>query len=93
MNDIAKLLGTKNKKEQVQRVEALQQAVAIQPVDLIVRYDPRVNQVTGITAIGDRLTPDQIRIILQATEELLRKSEIEAAKLSTSEEEKEQDEG
>ena len=57
MNDIAKLLGTKNKKEQAQRVEDLQQAVAIQPVDLIVRYDPRVNQVIGMAAIGGPAHP------------------------------------
>ena len=40
MNDIAQLLGTKDKKEQGHRIENLQQALQVQPVDLIVRFDP-----------------------------------------------------
>ena len=88
MNDIANLLGTKDKKEQARRIENLQQAVTIQPVDLIMRYDPRINQITDMAAVGGKLGADQIRIILRAAEEMLRQLELKAAtELSASKEE------
>ena len=67
MNDIANLLGTKDKKEQARRIENLQQAIQLQPVELIIRYDPRVGQVVEMAAIGGQFNADQIRIILKRT--------------------------
>ena len=102
MNDIATLLGTKNKREQAERIANLQQALQVQPVDLIVRFDPRVSGVVDMAAIGGQLNAEQIRIVLNAALETLRQVELKAAKeLSTDErqdgvrmeERKEQDEG
>ena len=90
MNDIAQLLGTKDKKEQARRIGNLQQAAQVQPVDLMIRFDPLTNQVTGFTALGGQLNADQIRIILRATEEAVRTAELQAAKqLPTSESQEE----
>ena len=47
MNDIAQLLGTKDKKEQARRIGNLQQAVQVQPVDLMIRFDPRTARSQG----------------------------------------------
>ena len=88
MNDIAQLLGTKDKKEQGQRIANLQQALQVQPVDLIVRFDPRVGQVVDMAAIGGQLNAEQIRIVLNAALEALRQLELKAAtELSASKEE------
>ena len=90
MNDIANLLGTKDKKEQARRIETLQQAVQIQPVDLIIRFDPRTSSVVDLAAVGGQINANQIRLILRATEETVRQLELQAAKqLPTSESQEE----
>ncbi len=79
MNDIANLLGTKDKKEQAKRIENLQQALSIQPVDLIVRFDPRVKQIVDMAAIGGQWKPTKSGLSSTPHWKTLRQLELKAA--------------
>lgn len=75
--DLADLLKTKKRDEQAARVEDLIRMANAPVVDMVVRYDGRGRQVTGVTVIGsDRLTYDDARAILNGALEYIRRQEL-----------------
>lgn len=77
------ILDTKNKTEQVRRVEHLLQMANAPVVDLIVRYDTRSQQL-GISVIGiTELDSEAIHQILTAAQDSLRQQEKAALQQQT----------
>jgi hypothetical protein len=69
------LLNTKNKGEQVKRVENLLQLAGAPVIDLVVRYDTRTQEI-GISVIGvDDLPTEAMHQILGGAQEGLRRQE------------------
>ena len=75
-NQIAQLLETKNKKEQLERIQALQQMSSMPVFDIVCRFDPRTNDF-GFSIIGGQLTLEQTIDILEKGLDELRMKYIE----------------
>lgn len=72
------LLNTKNKSQQVERVQQLLNAAGAPVIDLVVRVDTRTQQI-GVTVIGiQELDHETAYAILQAAQDNLRKQAIAA---------------
>lgn len=75
-NELAELLGTPDRDEQVKRVKQLLTAPII---DVVIRVDGRVDQVTGVTVIGGNLTPAVMYRVLDQVRDQVRQAELRAA--------------
>jgi len=74
---IHELLGTKNKKEQAERITALMGQINAPVLDLIIRFDGRTNQV-GISIVGPDFQLRTLYAMLDAARDMLKKQEYEA---------------
>lgn len=79
-NELAELLGTPDREEQVARVKQLLTAPVI---DVVIRVDGRVDQVTGVTVIGGNLTPAVMYRVLDQVRDQVRQAELRAAAQGT----------
>lgn len=75
-NELADLLGTPDREAQVKRVKQLLTAPVI---DVVIRVDGRVDQVTGVTVIGGNLTPEVMYRVLDQVRGQVRQAELRAA--------------
>ncbi len=75
-NELAELLGTPDRDEQVKRLKQLLTAPVI---DVVIRVDGRVDQVTGVTVIGGNLTPAVMYRVLDQVRDQVRQAELRAA--------------
>ena len=76
--NIAEMLGTKNKKEQEEKVAKLIKALNMPVIDVVIRYDPIPDQV-GVTVIGGNLGFDVANHILDLVRKDLQRQEIIAS--------------
>lgn len=79
MPKIHELLGTKNRKDQEQRVQQLLNSVNNPVVDVIVRFDPRYQEPIIVEVIGGTITFVQAQRILDGAKEVLRMREVKAS--------------
>jgi len=76
--NIAEMLGTKNKKEQEEKIAKLIKALNMPVIDVVIRFDPIPDQV-GVTVIGGNLGFDVANHILDLVRKDLQKQEITAS--------------
>lgn len=76
-NEIAELLGTKDKDEQEKIIKALIQAAQAPVIDIVIRYDARVDQM-GIQFIGGDIPLVLAKRVLAAAQENLHQQELQA---------------
>ena len=75
-NELAELLGTSDRDEQAARLKRLLTAPVI---DVVIRVDGRVDQVTGVTVIGGNLPPEVLYRVLDQVRDQVRQAELQAA--------------
>jgi hypothetical protein len=81
MNEIAKRLGTTNKKEQVERLDNIMKLAELPVFDMLIRFDPRKPQqaAVSLTIIGGDVPFRVLYGMLDETRELLKEQEIQAS--------------
>jgi len=62
---LSDLLGTRNPKEQAEKVEALINTVQAPVADLVIRFDGRIGQVVQVSVIGPQVVLDDALAILE----------------------------
>jgi len=78
--NLSDILNTRSKKEQVERVQTLIKLVQEPVIDIVVRYDPRINSLTSsVIGINELPAQDAIKILESAIEQI-RNAEIEELK-------------
>ena len=75
--NIKELLGTEDKKEQLERIQELIAKAANPPVDLLIRYEPIADQVS-VNVIGGDVVFEILYRMLELTRQALHRSEMEA---------------
>lgn len=78
MPKLNELLETKSRKEQEKRVEQLLQAFNSPVIDLVIRFDPRIDGVS-VTVIGGDVTFRTIYHMLDSARDIIREREIKAS--------------
>jgi len=76
-NEIAELLG-KDKKEWPAKIRALQRALNMPVIDMVIRYDPIPDQIT-VVIIGGDIAFDVAHHILDLARKNLQRDEIKAS--------------
>lgn len=73
-DELSKLLGTGDREAQVTQVKRLLGAPVI---DIVIRVDARVDQVTGLSVIGGTLTPDMFYKVLDQVRNQVHQAELQ----------------
>ncbi len=75
-DELSEVLGTTDRKAQVEAAKRLK----VRPViDIVIRVDGRVEQVTAVTVIGGNLTPAVMYWVLDQVRDQVRQAELRAA--------------
>ncbi len=75
---LAKLLGTKNKQEQEQKVQKLLRALNMPVIDMMIRYDGIADQV-NVTILGGNVSFEVAHRILDLARKEIQQDEIKAS--------------
>lgn len=75
-DELSKLLGTDDLEEQVERVKRLKAAPII---DVVIRVDGRVDQVTGVHVLGGSIPPAIFYKVLDQVRDQVHQAELQAA--------------
>ena len=78
MSTFKELLGTDNKKEQEEKVEALLKIASTPEISLLVRYDGINDQIT-LNVFGGNVPFDTIHRILELASQAIRREEVNTA--------------
>lgn len=76
--NLAEMLGTKNKKEQAEKVAQLLRIVNMPIIDVVIRFDPIVDQV-DVRIIGGNIGFDVAHHILDLTRKHIQQDEVKAS--------------
>ncbi len=75
-DELSKLLGTGDREEQVAQVKRL---IAAPIIDVLIRVDGRVDQVTGVHVLGGNIPPAIFYKILDQVRDQVHQAELQAA--------------
>jgi len=75
---LAELLGTKNKKEQEQKVQNLLRAVQMPVIDMVIRYDGVADQV-NVMILGGNVAFEVAHRILDLARKEIQRDEVKAS--------------
>jgi selenophosphate synthetase-related protein len=77
-SEFEELLGTKNKKEQAEVIKAMQRALQMPVIDMVIRFDAAADQVI-ISIIGGRVAFDAANHILDLARKEIHRQEVIAS--------------